>query len=443
MRTRLLGSMFALGIFATLPIPAHDFAKSYDVLVLALWVFFAALAWSTWFRPDLSRVLWVFCWIVSAVAFWKAYLMMPVVLATCWGAWFSMRTERETSKPRSNSSTTPPTPSLALLIACALVASSIVPLAHAEGDIETEAPNVVETPQAAAANATKADSKPPKMAAPDDKAAAKTPPKPATPEKTEWTQPESAKPDAARTDAVPGAAAPPKSDPKKEDEIPLLNPQAKRPKLMGFPKPSDFKKKAIERPKAPVIPKYLSGYEVRDLTSCSMIDQIPWKFRPDRRKIRLLLRDSLRHQTETVFATWEIHQVMDGDGFVSYVFRRALANGRFESIVTKDLTFNRIVDTPQGPKTTEVQDLRTLINRAALTFYHSDGSTVAYWPSSVGKSALIVTQGQVGGGRSLPPVYLRGNYCDRPDDEENSDAMTKKITPPAAAAPAAPAPGGK
>jgi hypothetical protein len=174
------------------------------------------------------------------------------------------------------------------------------------------------------------------------------------------------------------------------------------------------------------IPKYLSGYEVKDITSCGVVDKIPWKFRPDGKKTRLLLKDKLRHQTETQTLDWEVFQIMDKDGFTSWVFRRTLASGRAESIVIKDVVYNRILETKKGPKTVEVQDLRSLVNRPALTFYHKDGSTLVYSPSSVGRSALIIQQGNQSGGRILAPVFVRGNFCDRPEDEENSDSQSKK-----------------
>jgi hypothetical protein len=186
------------------------------------------------------------------------------------------------------------------------------------------------------------------------------------------------------------------------------------------------------------IPKYLSGYEIKDITSCGAVNKIPWKFRPDGKKTRLLLKDRMRHQTESQFLDWEVFQVMDKDGFTSWIFRRTLANGRSESIVVKDVVYNRILETPKGSKTVEVQDLRSLVNRTALSFFHKDGSSLVYSPSSVGRSALIIQQGSTGNNRLLAPVFVRGNFCDRPDDEENSDTQNKK----AVEASGAPSPSG-
>jgi hypothetical protein len=182
---------------------------------------------------------------------------------------------------------------------------------------------------------------------------------------------------------------------------------------------------SLAKPEAE-LPKHLTGYQMRDITSCGLVDQIPWKFRPDGKKVRLLVKDTFRFQSEAQFADWELFQIMDSEGLTSAVFRRTLANGRAESLIVKDAVYNRVLETAKGSKTVEVQDLRSLVNRQALTFFHQDGSTIVYSPGSVGRSALVFQQGTANGGRLLAPVYLRGNYCDRPEDEENSDKQIKK-----------------
>lgn len=188
---------------------------------------------------------------------------------------------------------------------------------------------------------------------------------------------------------------------------------------------------ALFEPRESVLatPANLTGVatlKLKDITSCGIVDKIPWKFRPDGRKSRLLLTDTLRFQTEASFQLWDIYQIMDNEGFISFVFRRTLASGKQESIIVKDTIYNKVIDTPRGNKTIESQNLKSLVNRQALAFYHEDGSSIIYSPSSVGRSSLTLQQGQVGGGRILPPVFLRGNYCDRPDDEENSDAQNRR-----------------
>ncbi|MBS1984245.1 MAG: hypothetical protein JST16_08735 [Bdellovibrionales bacterium] len=176
------------------------------------------------------------------------------------------------------------------------------------------------------------------------------------------------------------------------------------------------------------VPKYLTGYQLNDLASCGAANQIPWRFRPDRRKTRLLLRDHLRLNTETHFETWEIHQVMDGQGYVTYVFSKIQNGRRVESILIKDNVYNRIVETNGKPKVVEVQDLRTLINRSVVAFVHADGSTVNFAPGLAGQSILTIELRQAVG-RPLAPLYIRGSYCERAQAESN--APDSEATPPA------------
>lgn len=172
-------------------------------------------------------------------------------------------------------------------------------------------------------------------------------------------------------------------------------------------------------PGSVMIPKYLRGYELNDLSTCLKIEEIPWRFRPDNRKTRLILRDTLRLGSETKFSTWEAHQVMDNEGYVTYIFRRVLASGQYESLVIKDNIYNRILETAKGPKITERQNLRNLINRPVFTFFHADGSTLAYLPGLAGRSLVTVQLSQAEG-RLLPPLFLKGSICDRPEDEKDT-----------------------
>jgi hypothetical protein len=116
---------------------------------------------------------------------------------------------------------------------------------------------------------------------------------------------------------------------------------------------------------------------------------------------------------------------MDADGYVTWIFRAALADGRYDTIAVKDTIYNRFVETPQGKQQTESQDLRTLVNRAALTFYAQDASTVSLLPSTIGQTALVIQQGK-SDGRLLPPIFIRGNNCDRPEGDENGDSTAAK-----------------
>ncbi len=196
------------------------------------------------------------------------------------------------------------------------------------------------------------------------------------------------------------------------------------------------------------IPAYLRGYKLNELVSCGQVDKIPWKFRPEGRKTRILMRDVLRLNSETRFSTWEIHQVMDSGGYVSYIFRRPLKNGSFESIVAKENHYNRIVESTKGKKIVDVQNLKNFINRTVFTFTAADEGTVSYLPGLAGRSLITVQLSQAGG-RMLPPLYIKGSTCDRPNDEDKTGAQagggtsdSQPLSAPAAtsgaAAPAAP-----
>lgn len=172
--------------------------------------------------------------------------------------------------------------------------------------------------------------------------------------------------------------------------------------------------------------KAISGYALEDIVSCSFMDRIPWRFKEAGRKTRLLINDQLRLSSETAEARWEIYQVMDKEGFVTFIFRRALPSGQWESIVTRDSDFSRVLSLAKGRKSvTERQNLKTLIDRPALTFENSKGSSLSLIPGSTGTSALSIQLSQAGG-RMLPPLFIRGSTCARPIDEAN-DGATKEI----------------
>lgn len=188
------------------------------------------------------------------------------------------------------------------------------------------------------------------------------------------------------------------------------------------------------------IPAYLRGYALNEIVSCGQVDKIPWKFRAEGRKTRLILKDTLRLNSETKFSTWEIYQVMDKYGYVSYIFRRALKSGQYESIVAKENHYNRIIETAKGKKVVDVQNLKNFINRAVFTFTHADEGTVSYLPGLAGRSVITMQLSQAEG-RLLPPLFIKGSVCDRPSDEnamgDQAAGGTTDSGPPAPAAPAA------
>lgn len=202
-----------------------------------------------------------------------------------------------------------------------------------------------------------------------------------------------------------------------------VNPRA-LPDEKLFPTETTFLE-PVATPSAIVVPSALTGFKLKELSSCAALEEVPWRFRPDGRKTRMVLRDSFRFQSHTTFHEWQVHQVMDREGLVSYIFRRPVGAGRFEALVVKDATYNKVIENETQTKTIEAHDLRSLINRPALTFYHHSGATISYHPSSVGRSALIVSHA-LDTGRLIPPLFVRGASCDRPEGEANEDAVIQK-----------------
>jgi len=363
------------------------------------------------------------------VALFKFGGLFTLSLIVLWGVWHSLRSTRESLQ-------------IIFLLVMSFTACNPVYAQEQEADSKDPLSTVTVDDILGEAEVQQVESPPSKEAAPVPKAKPKPPELPAKTEakkleetkKTEETKTENsaaevpkvepATPIEVKIEAVSKPVVPTPPPPQ-----PMPKVKIKRKEKLGFPKPENFPPPVSQNKTGNELPKYLSGFELKDITSCLTVDTIPWKFRPDRRKTRLLLKDRLRHQSQTTFSEWSVFQVMDGDGFVSYVFRRPLSSGRNESMVVKDTVYNRVLDTARGPKTVESQDLRTLINRPALTFYHQDGSTVTYSPSSVGRSALVIQQAQTAG-RLLPPVFLRGNFCDRPDDDEDADKASKQLAAP-------------
>jgi len=150
------------------------------------------------------------------------------------------------------------------------------------------------------------------------------------------------------------------------------------------------------------------GLTMNQVASCIIINQLPWVFRKTKRQSRLILRDKIRFSTQSDFLLWEIHQVMDNNGYISYVFRRPLPNGGQESIVTKENYYNRIQDVKGVKKIVDVRNLTNFIDRPALTFYTEGTGRIVYQPGLSGQSRLYLS---FDGGD--PPVLLKGGDCRR------------------------------
>ncbi len=178
---------------------------------------------------------------------------------------------------------------------------------------------------------------------------------------------------------------------------------------------------------------------LNQISSCISIDKIPWLPRKDGKKIRFLVEDRFRMSTESKFFTWEIHQVLDKNAEGTFIFRRRLPNGRWESIVTKDFAYNRIVDTPKGRKILDAQNTRNLINRSVFSFEHEDGSSISYVPTTGGRGNLNIQLSKRPEISYTPQaIVVRNGFCERPDAGEDpsisKDTPAAGATTPAAAA---------
>lgn len=179
--------------------------------------------------------------------------------------------------------------------------------------------------------------------------------------------------------------------------------------------PSDFFKggnNVTTRPGLIQTPVSNKGLNLDQISSCQVIEQIPWVFRKTNRQSRFIAKDKLRLSTQSDFAYWSIYQVLDERGYVSYVFRRPLPGGRFESIVTKESYYNRIIDSSGTRRIVDARDLRNLIDRPALVFFAESGNRVEYMPGFAGRETLIIYYT-----RQTAPVYLRNKGCKRGNAE--------------------------
>lgn len=159
------------------------------------------------------------------------------------------------------------------------------------------------------------------------------------------------------------------------------------------------------------------GKKVNDITSCGVVDSISWRFRPDGRQARVLVRDTLRMNAETEFFSWEISQVMDADGFSTFVFRRALKKNRYEAYAVKDGKYNKILDTRSGPHVVETRDIKNLINKPAFVFSAPDGASVILTPGAYKTSVLSFIPSRGEDGQVAPPVYIKNMICFRPEEK--------------------------
>ncbi len=156
------------------------------------------------------------------------------------------------------------------------------------------------------------------------------------------------------------------------------------------------------------VPVNQRGLSMNQVASCIVINQLPWVFRKTKRQSRLLIRDKIRFSTQPDFVVWEVHQVMDQNGYISYVFKRPLPNGGTESIVTKENYYNKITDVGGVKRITDVRNLTNFIERPALTFYTESNGRLVYQPGLGGQARLFLAYDA-----GDPPVLLKGGDCRR------------------------------
>lgn len=166
---------------------------------------------------------------------------------------------------------------------------------------------------------------------------------------------------------------------------------------------------------------YLKGYKINDLTSCLQVDVVPWTLSDDNRQVRRILRDSLRLSSELKYSDWSVYQTMGSDESNTFIFERTQSDGAKEYYLTKGSVFNRIVKRGKIKSIAEMKNLTNLIDSPALEFYHRDGSRLSFLPGSSGSSKLRVYLAPKAGARLLPPLFLEGRHCSRPESAFDQD----------------------
>lgn len=183
--------------------------------------------------------------------------------------------------------------------------------------------------------------------------------------------------------------------------------------------------------------EFLDGYHLRNVISCSAIDKIPWQLRSDGRKVRLILKDKLKFSNDSQAFVWELFQIINPQGLVTYVFKKVRENAKgkvgHEYIAVRGDKMERIIQSDKSSTSSivpvESHNLKQLINRTAFTFYHEDGSVLEYVPGPTERSTVIIKPMHQGG-YTLSPIYLTGLGCDRPEslseDDVKGDALGTK-----------------
>ncbi|MBP7845346.1 MAG: hypothetical protein KA116_11075 [Proteobacteria bacterium] len=173
--------------------------------------------------------------------------------------------------------------------------------------------------------------------------------------------------------------------------------------------------------KAPLPP---NPYPLDSMASCGYLEKISWEFRADGFRSRKLFQDYLQLSSDNQAYLWELYQTMNRRGDVTFIFRRKYDSYSYLSIAARDFTFTSALSRSKGSRTLERQNVSDFLNRPVLIFKRSDGSSVSFLPGSMGKATIMIQFAQADG-RDLPPIYIRGNFCDRPATLDEGDLQEK------------------
>lgn len=162
---------------------------------------------------------------------------------------------------------------------------------------------------------------------------------------------------------------------------------------------------------------------VSQINTCGTLDRIPWTIKSTGKRTRRIFRDYLKKDSEKSFALWELNQVLSEKGDVTFVFNKKLKNGRTEFFAMRGFEVERILEFRKGRKQLiDKQNLKALINRIGVVFFHKDGSRVEFIPGQVEKAAIVIYPTDANG-VGTAPVYLKNLACDKPESFKDEDIV--------------------
>lgn len=188
--------------------------------------------------------------------------------------------------------------------------------------------------------------------------------------------------------------------------------------------------------------------KLNNVTTCSTVDAITWRLKDNSRN-RLIVRDDFTLDQEGDEAEWEMYQVKRESQDFAFVFRRKLAkdgrylaSDRYRYLVAREFSIEEYVDTRDlnrsGKFVKEIFGAKKLKSflpgQPIMRFKHRNGGMIHYSFSPTGNGVLTFVQGSKAA-RTIDPVILAGNSCDRPkslffpdkkDDKKKTSKKTSK-----------------